>query len=187
MDPTKMLEADHRDVEDLFARIKKTEGKERMALIQELSDSLLAHMELEETVLYPAMKPVTGKDDVKEGKTEHDLARKTLEDVMKLAPDELGIGGAIDALEAGIAHHVEEEEDEVFPKLRSDGQQVLDDMATPFMTKRMELGLPMPAAALSAAFNKDELCAEAESAGVDGAADMKKDELAAALAKKMAS
>lgn len=187
MDPTKMLEADHRDVEDLFARIKKTEGKERMALIEELQTSLLAHMELEETVLYPKMKPVTGKDDITEGKTEHDLARKSLEEVMKLAPDGLGIGGAIDALEAGISHHVEEEEDEVFPKLRSDGQKVLDEMATPFMAKRMELGMPMPAASLSAAFNKDELSAEAESAGVDGFADMKKEELAEALAAKMAS
>lgn len=186
MDPTKMLEADHRDMEDLFARIKKTEGKERMSLIEELQTSLLAHMELEEQVLYPKMKPVTGKDDITEGKTEHDLARRDLEEVMKLAPDGLGIGGAIEALEAGIAHHVEEEEDEVFPKLRKDGK-VLDDMATPFMTKRMELGMSMDAPKLSAAFNKDELAAEAESAGVDGASDMKKDELAKAVAAKMAS
>jgi len=43
----------------------------------------------------------------------------------------------------------------------------------------------MEADALAAASTKDELVAEAKSAGVDGAASMTKNELATALADKM--
>jgi hemerythrin superfamily protein len=186
MDVTKILEADHRTVEGLFDQIEKAKGDERTPLIEQLATNLRGHMELEEEVVYPAMKPVTGDEEVQEGVTEHELARKALQDVVSLAPDEPGFGAALEALKAGIVHHVEEEEGDVFPKLRKEGEQALADMATPFMAKRMELGLPMEADALAASSTKEELQHEAELAGIDGAASMKKDELASALASNMA-
>ncbi len=185
MDVTRILETDHREVEELFAKIEQAEGKSRQPLIDELATSLRAHMELEERVVYPAMQPVTGKEDVEEGKTEHDLARNSLAEVVELAPDTPGFGAALAALKAGISHHVEDEEDDVFPKLRKDGAKVLEEMATPFMKKRMELGMPMGADALAASSSKEELLAEAKGADVEGAASMNKDELAGALAEKM--
>lgn len=184
MDVTRILEADHRTVEELFDKIEKAEGEERRPLIEELATNLLAHMDLEEQVVYPKMAPVTGEETVQEGETEHELAKKALKDVQTLAPDEPGFGAALDALIAGITHHVDEEESEVFPKLRSE-ENVLADMATPFMAKRLALGMPMPADALSKASTKDELQAEAEHAGIDGAASMKKEELAEALSSAM--
>jgi len=187
MDVTKILEADHRTVEDLFDKIEKAEGDDRIPFIDELTVALRGHMTLEETVVYPAMQPVTGNEDVEEGNTEHELARKGLEDVIRLAPDEPGFGAALDAVKAGIKHHVDEEEDEIFPKLRTDGKNVLDEMATPFMKKRTELGLPITSDALAAASNKDELLEEARSAGVDGASSMTKDELAKTLVTSMGS
>ncbi len=187
MDVTRILEADHREAEALFAKIEGAEGKARQPFIDQLTEALRGHMELEESVVYPKMEPVTGHEDVQEGKTEHDLARDGLDAMNGLAPDEPGFGAALDALKAGIMHHVKEEENDVFPKLRKDGAQVLEAMATPFMKKRMELGLPMEADAISAASSKDELLAEAKAAAVEGAASMNKDELAEALAGKMAS
>jgi hemerythrin superfamily protein len=185
MDVTKILEADHRMVEELFSKIEKAEGDERTPFIEELATALQGHMALEEKVVYPAMKPITGDEPVQEGVKEHELARKSLQEMQALAPDEPGFGAALEAVKAGIEHHVEEEEGDVFPKLRSDGEQVLAEMATPFMTTRLELGLPMEADALSAAASKEELVEEAEAAGIEGAASMKKDELASALASSM--
>jgi hemerythrin superfamily protein len=181
MDVTRILENDHRMVEDLISRIEQAEGAERLPLIDELKTNLLAHMELEEQVVYPAMEPVTGEEDVQEGTTEHELARKALADVERLAPDDPGFGAALDACKAGIEHHVSDEEDEVFPKLRTDGEQALTDMATPFLATRLELGLPMLPEALSAASTKEELVEEAKQAGIDGASSMTKDELAEQL------
>jgi hemerythrin superfamily protein len=186
MDPTKLLEADHRTVETLFEQIEQAEGEERTALIQELATSLQGHMELEEQVVYPAMEPITGAETVQEGVTEHELARKNLQDMIGLAPDEPGFGAALEAVKAGIEHHVEEEEGEVFPQLRKEGEDQLASMATPFMQKRMELGLPMDAETIAAASTKEELLQEAKSAEVSGAASMTKTELAQALADKMA-
>ena len=74
----------------------------------------------------------------------------------------------------------------MFPKLRSKGKAVLEEIATPMMQMRIELGMPMDADAIAAASTKDELLQEAKSAGVDGASSMTKGELADALAAKMA-
>lgn len=186
MDVTKILEADHRQVEDLFDRIEQADGNERTPLVEELATALRGHMELEEGVVYPEIKPVVGDEPVEEGETEHQLARKALDDVIGLAPDEPGFGAALDALKAGIQHHVEEEESEVFPKVRREGESVLAAMATPFMKRRAELGLPFTADALAASANKDELAEEAASAGIDGASSLTKQELAERLAAAMA-
>ena len=184
MDPTKLLEADHRQVEDLFDRIEAAEGAPRRSLVDELTTVLLAHMELEETVLYPAMVRVTGEEEVVEGENEHEVARVGLGEMLELV-DEPGFGAAREATRAGIAHHVEEEENDLFTELRKDGT-VLAEIATAFVATRLELGLPMDADALEAASTKDELLAEARSAGIEGAASMTKAELAAGLAEVMA-
>jgi hemerythrin-like domain-containing protein len=185
VDVTKLLEADHRQVEQLFGKIERADGGARMPLIDQLATSLRAHMELEEKVVYPTIEPVVGHEPVEEGNKEHELARKSLDEMLGLAPDEPGFGAALDAVKAGISHHVEEEEGEVFPKVRKQGAKVLDEMATPFMKKRVELGMPMDADALAKASTKDELLGEAKQAGVDGASSMTKDELAKALVAKM--
>jgi hemerythrin superfamily protein len=180
-----MLEADHRQAEMLFDKIAKAEGADRQPLIDELATALRGHMDLEESVVYPAMEPVTGKEAVVEARTEHELARKALDDMVGLAPDEPGFGAALDATKAGIEHHVKEEEGEVFPELRKHGSAALDSIATSFMNKRLELGLPISSDALEAASTRDELLHEAKSAGVEGAASMTKADLASALAAKM--
>lgn len=185
MDVTKMLEADHRQVEQLLDRIERADGGERTPLIDEMATSLRAHMELEEAVVYPELAPITGDEEVEEANTEHTLARTGLDQLLELAPDEPGFGAALDALKAGIQHHVHDEEREVFPALRKDGADTLAAMATPFMTKRLELGMPMDADALAAASSKDELAEEARAAGVDGAGSMTKAELAGALVDHM--
>jgi Hemerythrin HHE cation binding domain len=185
MDVTKLLEADHRQAEGLFSKIARAEGDARRPLIDQLATALRAHMSLEEEVLYPAMGQVTGRNSVDEAKAEHELGRKGLEDMVRLGPDAPGFGAALDAAKAGIQHHVKEEEGEIFPQLRRE-EKVLAEVATPFMHKRMELGLPMGADALAKASTKQELLAEAKSAGIEGASSMSKEELAGALAAKMA-
>ena len=185
MDPTKLLEADHRQVEELFSKIESAEGEARTPFIQELGDSLKKHMELEEELVYPRMEPVTGAEAVQEGNKEHELARKALADVLALAPDEPGFGAALEALKAGIEHHVEEEEGEVFPQLRKEAPELLAELATPMVQKRVELGMPFDASSLADASTKEELLDEARNAGIEGITSMTKEELAEALVTSM--
>lgn len=119
-DVTEMLEQDHRKVEKLFEQIKESKGAARAKFVQRLVSDLRLHMKVEESIVYPAIaKQVDdGNDMVDEAKSEHKGARKALDDVEKLSPDKPGFDGALTMLEAGISHHVEEEEGEVFPNLR---------------------------------------------------------------------
>src|SRR3954462_5048122 len=100
MDPTKLLEADHRTVEALFEEIKSAKGEARTPLIDELATSLRGHMQLEEQLLYPKMEPVTGAEAVEEATTEHELARKTLAEMLNLAPDKPGFEAALESVKA---------------------------------------------------------------------------------------
>lgn len=187
MDPTKILEADHRQAEDLLKRIKDAEGDERASLIDELAAALLAHMELEERILYPAIKDVLGDESLEEAEAEHRLAREALNDVVAMAGDAPGIGAAVDTLEAAISHHVEDEESDVFPDLREKAASRLEELRTPFMQKRMELDMETSARTLEASFSKPELVDEAEKAGIEGASSMNKEDIAEALARRIAS
>jgi iron-sulfur cluster repair protein YtfE (RIC family) len=181
VDPTKLLEADHRKVEDLFDRIASADAQARPPLINDLATSLRAHMQLEEEVLYPAMESVTGSEVVQEGVTEHELARKTLQQMLDLAPGEPGFEGALESVKAGVSHHVEDEEGEVFPKLRKEGQDVLGSVKDRLLQMRAELGLPADPAAIAEASTKDELVEDAKAAGIEGYSSMTKEELAKAL------
>jgi iron-sulfur cluster repair protein YtfE (RIC family) len=142
-DVVTMLEQDHREVEELFEKIKNTNGAVRAQLVTRLAADLRLHMKVEESIVYPAIaKQVDDGDDmVEEAKTEHEGARKVLADVEKLSPNEPGFDGALEMLEAGISHHVEEEEDEVFPKLReSVTVEELDDLGAKVAAAKEKAG-----------------------------------------------
>src|SRR5690606_14963924 len=103
-----------------------------------------------------------------EGVTEHDLARKTLADMIALAPAEPGFEAALDAVKAGIEHHVEDEEQKVFPQLRQEGQEVIRSMAEPFLAKRAELGMTVNISALTEGATKEQLVEEATGLDIEG-------------------
>ena len=182
MDVTRMLEADHRMVEGLFSQIESAKGQERAALVDELATALRSHMELEETVVYPKIAPVVGEEDIQEGTTEHELAKKTLQDLLALTPDEPGFGAALDSLKAGIEHHVHDEEDDLFPKVRREGREVIESLAEPFVQKRHQLGMTVNTAALVEGATKEQLEEEAKGLDIEGTSSMNKRELAEALA-----
>jgi iron-sulfur cluster repair protein YtfE (RIC family) len=181
MDPTKLLEADHRKVEELFEKIASADEDRRPPLIEDLVTSLRAHMQVEEVALYPAMDPVTGSEPVQEGVTEHELARKNMQAMVELAPGQPGFEGALETLKAAVSHHVDDEEQEVFPKLREEGREILDSVQKRVMQLRSELGLPADPSAIADASTKEELQSDAKAAGIEGYSSMTKEQLAEAL------
>jgi iron-sulfur cluster repair protein YtfE (RIC family) len=177
-DVTRILEQDHRKVEQLFEQIKKQQGAVRANLVEQLAADLRTHMRVEESIVYPfIVKQLNGdgKEMVEEAKTEHEGARKVLAEVERLSPNEPGFDGAFEMLEAGISHHVEEEETEVFPKLRKSASAA----------QLNEVGEQVEEAKGNAALenmSRDELYQRAQDADIPGRSSMTKDELVAALA-----
>jgi len=115
--PIVLLQADHRRVEALFARIAATEDAKRAELVTQVVKALRVHMELEETLVYPLIQREVDEEMAEEAEVEHRLARDVLDQLETLSPDEPGFDGALTMVVAGIEHHVAEEETEAFPGL----------------------------------------------------------------------
>jgi hemerythrin superfamily protein len=118
-DPASMLKADHRAAKKLLTSLADSEeGAERTEMANELNAALTLHMAIEESIVYPAVRRYVGEEDEEEAEVEHSLAREGLEKMMGMLTVP-GFGAAVEMLKGGILHHVEEEETEIFPELKS--------------------------------------------------------------------
>lgn len=117
-DPMTILKADHREVKKLLTSLGESEeGAKRAEMANEVDAALTLHMQLEETILYPAVKKLVGEEDEEEAEIEHGLAREGLAKMMSMLTVP-GFGAAVEMLKGGIEHHVEEEETEILPALK---------------------------------------------------------------------
>jgi iron-sulfur cluster repair protein YtfE (RIC family) len=117
-DPMRILKADHREVEKLLDKLADSEeGTEREEMVAELTTKLTAHMEAEESIVYPPLKTEVGAEDEEEAQVEHRLAREGLQKVQQMV-EMPGFGAAVEMLKGGISHHVEEEESQLLPELK---------------------------------------------------------------------
>ena len=117
-DPMRILKADHREVEKLLDKLAESdEGAEREQMVDELVTKLTAHMEAEESIVYPPVKREVGEEDEEEAQIEHGLAREGLSKVQQMV-EMPGFGAAVEMLKGGISHHVEEEETQLLPELK---------------------------------------------------------------------
>jgi hemerythrin superfamily protein len=177
-DVFKMLESDHRQVERLLTQLSKSEeGPEREQLVKRLTDSLSLHMTFEEEAIYPLLVDLD-PEAAQEAQNEHRLAREGVGNINELV-SEPGFGAAVEMLKGGIEHHVEDEEGDVFPKLREAcDQATIEGMAGSLLQMKREAGIL--AESLEDA-SKDELVQIARDAGISGVSQMTKDQLREAL------
>ena len=177
-DPFALLELDHRHVEALFEQLAESEeGPERERLVSDLEESLTAHMIFEEGAIYPLVLEEIGAESAQEAETEHVLARDGLTKVRELVA-EPGFGAAVESLKGGITHHVEEEEDEMFPKLRSGtDRDVQQRLAADFIAAKRAAGLPI----VPPEATKDQLVELARDLDIDGRSTMDRDQLIEAV------
>ena len=122
MNAIDMLKAQHRLVEKLFEAIKGAKGGEKRELFFELADSLAIHTTIEERHFYPAIKAKQTEDILLESLEEHLAAKRTLADLLVTDVGDETFDAKLTVLEEQISHHVEEEEEEMFPKV----QKLLD-------------------------------------------------------------
>jgi hypothetical protein len=111
-DAISLLKADHRKVEDLFARFEKArDGKRKQALVQEICTELSIHAMLEEEIFYPACKDrIEDEDILEESYVEHDGAKVLIAELLESEPDAEFYDAKVSVLSEIIKHHVKEEE-----------------------------------------------------------------------------
>lgn len=140
MNIIELLKEDHREAEELIERLEGLEsdlddtevGTDKMpqALFTKLKNALTLHTQVEEQILYPAMQQFDETADrIPEALEEHQQVDQILEEMAMLAPAEDEFQGRLEELKENLAHHIEEEEDELFPKTEElCGQQRLEEM-----------------------------------------------------------
>lgn len=130
-DVIKLLETDHREVEDLFAKAETTTGAAKQQVVSKIASELTLHAEIEEQIVYPAMRQAGLDDLVDEAEQEHSKVKELVSrlEAMDGASDD--VEGVLAELKADVQHHVEEEESEGFPKFRDAVDQAeLQELAT---------------------------------------------------------
>jgi hemerythrin-like domain-containing protein len=114
MKATELLKHQHDEVKAVFKKLEDKEGHAK-TLVEKLANSLSAHMVIEQELFYPAILAVD-EDLVLESYEEHAVARFALKRLIKTNPSDQTFIARVTTLKELIEHHVEEEENDLFPK-----------------------------------------------------------------------
>lgn len=128
MKATDLLKKQHRKVEQLFSKLEKGRvGLE--ALATELANELAAHMTIEQELFYPAVQRIA-PELIAESLEEHAIAELALKRILHTSSKEKETFHArVVCLKELIKHHVEEEEEELFPKVEKKlGEEALSEL-----------------------------------------------------------
>ena len=109
-----VLKTEHHRFRELFDAASNAEGDALVAVARELCMRLEVHMTIEEEILYPALKPVIGSDEVDEGVVEHDAGKKLMVEIENLGGTEELYEAKVHVLGEQTIHHIDEEDEELF-------------------------------------------------------------------------
>ncbi|MEY2403849.1 MAG: hypothetical protein QOD38_1400 [Acidimicrobiaceae bacterium] len=123
MDAITLLKNDHKTVNELFKKFEKagdSAHKTKAKLVEQIIHELAIHAAIEEVAFYPFIKGVTDdlKDDVLESLEEHHVVKWLLSELEGMNPKDERFDAKVTVLIENVRHHVEEEEQEMFPRVR---------------------------------------------------------------------
>lgn len=127
-DAIALLKADHGTVSGLFDDYDKTKStKEKKALVAEICTALSVHAQIEEEIFYPAVKAAL-KDKllVPEATVEHAGVKELIAQIEGAEPDGEMYDAKVQVLSEYVKHHVEEEQNEMFPKVKASSLDLLE-------------------------------------------------------------
>jgi len=125
-DAIQLLRADHTEVKKLFAEYDKLAKAEapadqREALALDICNKLTVHAQIEEELFYPACRDALQDKDglIDEAAVEHASAKDLIAQLQSSSPDDDMYDAKVKVLGEYINHHVKEEQNELFPKVRA--------------------------------------------------------------------
>ena len=121
-DVLEMLKTDHRHVQDLFTRFEDADKRTRASIAEEALTALEVHTALEEELVYPAIAEVIEDEEtVNEAKEEHHVAKLLIKELHKMDAGDEAFATKFKVLGEIVGHHIEEEEEEIFPQAQEGG------------------------------------------------------------------
>lgn len=174
MDPIELLTEQHRETESLFEDFQQTDDSSRQReIVDEIIEDLQLHMALEEEIFYPAVGEAIPelKQQLLEDFEEHHAAQLLLEELGDMAPDHERFSAKVSVVKEQVTQHIEEEEGELFPRVRDELDQ---DRLT-------ELGQQLQQRAQGEVHSQQELRERARELDIEGRSKMSKEELVEAI------
>ena len=145
-DAITLLTEDHEQVRSLFEQYEQLgnrahASKQKLAL--KICEELTKHSTIEEEIFYPAVRKAAKSSDelVDEAIVEHAAAKDLIAQLMQMdAGDDL-FDAKVKVLGEQVMHHVEEEEGEMFPKVRNTKLDLLE-LGVQMAERRQDVKLP---------------------------------------------
>ncbi len=117
-----MLKQDHKEVRGLFREFQKasTTSARKGKLVQQIIELLTVHTFVENEVMYPQVRRLLPdlEDDVLESYEEHHVADVLVMELDAMKPSDERFEAKATVLIENVTHHIEEEEQDWFPKVR---------------------------------------------------------------------
>jgi len=139
-----MLIDDHRKVQKIFKDFESVEDPIRkQEMVMEACMELTAHAEIEEQHFYPFLRdadPEKFGDLLDEAEVEHTSAKDLVQQLMAMSPEDPLYDARFTVLGEYTEHHIEEEEDELFPEVATQGYDLTELEAPMQETKEAVLG-----------------------------------------------
>jgi hemerythrin superfamily protein len=117
-----LLAEDHKDVARLFKHFESlsksaADADERRDVAQQIGEALTAHTTVEEELFYPALREALDAEALlHEATVEHASLKSLVAQIEAMDPDDDLYDATVVVLGEYVAHHVREEEGELFPK-----------------------------------------------------------------------
>ena len=123
MDALTLLKNDHKTVKGLFNKFDKLGDratKSKREIVDKIIEELSIHAAIEEQILYPAVRAALPdvEEDILESLEEHHVVKWTLSELDGMDPEHERFVAKVTVLMESVRHHVEEEESDMFPKVR---------------------------------------------------------------------
>lgn len=120
-DAITVLKKDHKKVKGLFRDFGTANGPtERKRIADQVIEELTVHTYLENEVMYPDIRKLVPdlEDDILESYEEHHVADVLTLELRELSPDDERFAAKFTVLSESVKHHIQEEEESWFPKVR---------------------------------------------------------------------
>ncbi|MFI2666289.1 hemerythrin domain-containing protein [Micromonospora carbonacea] len=118
-----VLKEDHKEMRRLFRAFQDAQegpASQRQKLVGQILEALTVHTYLENEVMYPEVRKLLPdlEDDILESYEEHHVADLLCAELAAMDADDDHFNAKTTVLIENVEHHVEEEEQEWFPKVR---------------------------------------------------------------------
>jgi hypothetical protein len=115
--PIEMLREDHQAVQGLFSQFEEADKRSQQKIAEEALTMLDIHADLEEDLIYPAIREGVGDDEmIDEAEEEHHVARLLIKELRKMKPKDERFAAKFKVLAEIVRHHIEEEENHTLPE-----------------------------------------------------------------------